>query len=159
MAKALVDQEVIVRPWQTWLRVVLIGAVIGLAFWVITALLARYVVEPLACRQMAEAAVCANATGVAGNIATILAGLGSIFALIRLGVARPIIVTVASAALLWNLAAMMVGLFWLEAVAWSIALYAAAYGLFAWITRYSILWVTIVVSLAIILLIRIALVL
>lgn len=159
MAKTVVDQTVVVRTWPTWLKVVLIGAGIGLTFWILTAILARYVVEPLACREMANVAFCVNATGIAGNISTILVAIASVFALIRLGIVRPIIITVASAALLWNLGAMLVGLFWLEAILWSVALYAVTYGLFAWITRYSRLWAVITITLLVILIIRIFLVL
>lgn len=153
------ERTLIMRPWQAWLRIVLTGAVIGILFWVITALLARYVIEPLTCRQIADAAQCLNATSLAGNVSAILTALAAILVLVRLNVAQPVVIAVGVAALLWDLAAWTVGLFWLEAVAWSILLYALSYGLMAWITRYTRLVYAVVIAILIILIIRIALVL
>jgi hypothetical protein len=141
-------------PWLGWGRVVAFGAVAGLAVWVFTALIARYIIEPLACGQAINADVCLAATPIAGNIATILITPLAIVGMVRLGVIRPIIIALATAALLWPLAAWAEGLFWLEAIAWFVALYALAYGLFAWIVRSTLLWVAIVLSLVAVLAIR-----
>jgi len=160
MAQVIItDQQVISTAWATWGRTIVIGAATGIIFWLLTILLARYVVEPLVCRQITDAAMCANATPLAGNIAAVLAGAISIIFMVRTGVARPIIIAVASAALLWQLAAWTEGLFWIEALVWSALLYAGAFALFSWITRYAILWVTVLLSVLIVLIIRIALIL
>ena len=159
MAKVIADQPVVVQTWQPWVRVGLIGAVVGIIFWILTIILTKYVVEPLACRQLMNAAVCINSTGLGGNIATIMAAILAVLILVRQNVTRPIILAVASAALLWDLSAWTQGLFWLESFAWALLLYAGSYLLFAYIARYFRLWVVIATSLAIILIIRIALVL
>ena len=161
MAKVIVEKEetVVVQTWQPWVRVIGTGAVVGFAAWVITSLLARYVIEPLTCRDLANAAMCLNATPIAGNVAAIIAGLLGVLALVRFGIARPIILAVATAALLWDVAAWTAGLFWLETIGWTILLYALSYLLFAWVARYSRLWVVLVVSILIVVIIRIALVL
>jgi hypothetical protein len=150
------DQTVIISPWMEWLRVVLVGAALGIFYIVITFLLSRYVVEPLACR---EAVTCLNATPLAGNIAAVLTAVLGIFVLVRFGAGWPLIIAVAAAALLWDLAAWTAGLWWLEVTAWAVLLYALAYGLFAWIGRSSRLVVVAVTSLVIVVIIRILLVL
>lgn len=159
MAKVIADEQVVDRTWSIWLRTVVIGAGLGAVFWIFTVLLNNYVIEPLACQNMVNASVCSNSVPLAGNIATILAGLLGIVVMVRMGIFRPIILAVASAALLWNLAGMTDGLFWAEALGWSVLLYALSYGLFAWIARYSRLWAVMTISVLIVLIVRIALVL
>jgi len=158
MAQVIIeDQAVINRTWMTWGRTIAIGAGLGLIFWLLTLLIGRYVVEPLTCRTIVDATMCTDATPLAGKIATILVAVIGVITMVRLRIARPIIITVAAAALLWNLASWTLGLFWLEAIVWSVFLYALCFALFAWITRHVTLWVTIVVSLLIVLIIRISL--
>jgi len=160
MAQVVItDQQAVAESWAMWVRTVILGASVGLVFWILTVLIGRYIIEALACGPVLNAALCADPKPLAGNIATILVAVLGVVAMVRIGAARPIIVAVAAAALVWDLAAWTNGLFWLEAIAWSIIIYALAYALFAWITRYAILWATIVISLLIILIIRIALVL
>jgi hypothetical protein len=142
-----------------WVRTIVLGAVTGLIFWLLTILIANYVINPLACGRLFNATLCVDPTPVAGTIAAILAAVVGVISMVRIGAARPIIIAVASAALLWDLGAWTDGLFWLEAVAWSIVLYAAVYALFAWITRYANLWIVVTTSVLIVLIIRIALVL
>ena len=159
MAQVIIeDQTVLSRTWVTWGRTIALGAALGLIFWIVTVVIGRYIVEPLVCKDLVDAAVCVDAVPIAGKIATILVAVLGVIAMVRVGIARPIIIAVASAALLWNLASWTQGLFWLESIIWSVLLYALCFALFAWITRYVTLWVTIVVSLLIVLIIRIALV-
>lgn len=159
MAKVIAEQEYSDRTWVVWLRTIAIGGALGLIFWILTSLLANYVIEPLACRDLTNASVCSNASSLSGNIATIFTGLIGVIVMVRMGIYRPIILAIASAALLWNLAALTQGLHWAETIAWSIASYALTYGLFAWIARYALLWAVIVLSVLIVLIVRIALVL
>lgn len=160
MAKVVItDQQVIANSWTTWIQTIIIGAVTGLIFWLLTIIIARYVVDPLVCGKMFDAMLCTDSTPLSGHIAAILAAVIGLVTMVRTAVARPIIMAVAAAALLWNLAIWTNGLFWLEAVAWSIILYTLVYALFAWIARYASLLATIILSLLIVLVIRIALVL
>lgn len=160
MAKVIVtNQEVIAESWVMWLRTIALGAVVGTIVWLATILIGRYIIEPLACGQVVNAALCANSKQMAGNIATVLAAVAGVVAMVRMGASRPIVVAVAAAALLWSLAALTDGLFWVEVLAWSIALYALAYALFSWITRYASLWVTLFITVLLVVVIRIALVL
>jgi uncharacterized membrane protein len=160
MAQIIItDQQAVAESYATWVRTVVLGAVTGLIFWLLTIIVARYVIDPLACGRLFSATICVDSTPLAGNIAAILAAVVGVISMVRIGAARPIIIAVVSAALLWNLGTWTDGLFWLEAVAWSVVLYAAVYALFGWITRYASLWVTVVISVLIVLIIRIALVL
>ena len=160
MAQVIItDQEALAASWRAWVRAIVIGAIVGVVFWILTLLIERYIIDPLVCSKAVNATLCAGSLPLAGTISTILAGVVGIVLMVRGAVARPIIIAVATAALLWDLAAWTEGLFWLESFAWSVALYALVFALFAWITRHSLLWVTIVLSVLIVVIIRIALVL
>ena len=160
MAQVIItDQQVIAESWAMWVRTILLGAVTGLIFWILTIIVGKYIIDPAACGRMFDAALCTDSTPLAGNVAAILAAVIGLIAMVRIGIARPIFIAVATAALLWNLGTWTNGLFWLEAVVWSIALYAGTYALFAWIIRFASLWATIALTVLIVLIIRIALVL
>ena len=160
MAQVIItDQQAVAESYSMWVRTIILGAVTGFIFWLLTIIVARYIVDPLACGRLFNAAVCVDSTPLAGNIAAILAAIVGLISMVRIAAARPIVIAVATAALLWDLGAWTDGLFWLEAVSWSIILYAAAYALFSWITRSANLLMTVVISLLIVLIIRIAVVL
>lgn len=155
----ITDQQALAESITMWTRTIIIGAITGLIFWLLMVIVGRYIIDPIACGRSFNATLCMDSTPLSGNVAAILAGVAGLISMVRIGTARPIIVAVASAALLWNLGAWTDGLLWIEAVIWSIALYAVTYALFAWITRYASLWATVAISLLIVLIIRIALVL
>jgi len=162
MAQVIIEdqyQTIIRRTWDTWGRTIVLGAVVGLTYWVLTTLIGHYIVEPIACKSVTNAAACSNATPLAGNIAAVLVAALAVIGMVRLGIARPIIIAVGAGALLWDLGGWTLGLFWLEAIAWSVALYAIVFALFGWITRYATLLTSLIISLLIVLIIRIALVL
>ena len=55
----------------------------GLLWWVLTAILRQYVVEPIACRDLSTAAACVNSIQVSGSIAAVLVAVAG--TLLRLG--------------------------------------------------------------------------
>lgn len=160
MAQVIItDQQAVADHWSMWVRTVIVGAVTGIIFYELTLIIGRYIIDPIVCRNIINAALCTDSTPLAGNIATILVGVVGLVAMVRMNIARPIITAVASAALLWQLASWTEGLFWLEALLWTAILYAGAYSLFGWIIRHEKLWVTITVSILIVLIVRIAVIL
>jgi len=158
MAQVIIEDPVALqRTYLAWGRTIALGAVLGLIFWLVTVLIGNYAVEPFTCRNLAAAQMCTDAIPLAGKITTILVAALAVVAMVRMRIARPIIIAIATAAILWDLASWTQGLFWVEAILWSVLLYALCFALFAWISRYITLWVTIVISLLIVLIIRIAL--
>lgn len=159
MPQVIVDEEIFNRSWVAWLRTIAFGVVVGVVFWLLTLLLDRYVIEPLACRQVANAGVCLTSDALSGNIAALLAGALAILGMVRWGVVRPIVISVATVALLWDLASWTSGLFWAEALGWTALLYGLSYALFSWINRTTSLWLATLLATLIVVVIRVALVL
>lgn len=139
MAKVIVDERVVVvKPWWARVRIVFIGAGLGLLWWIFTVLIRNYIIDPIACRDLANAAVCVDSLGVAGAIATVLIGIIGAFAMVRTLQPRPMIIAVATAAVLWSLGYYVTGLAWYEALLWAVVIYAVTYALFGLIAR--IVW-------------------
>ncbi|HEU4830692.1 MAG TPA: hypothetical protein VFS65_00795 [Candidatus Saccharimonadales bacterium] len=140
--------------YPVW-KIALIGAGLGAIYWALTALISKYIIDPLFCRSVTDAAVCVNSTSVSGDIATVLVATLGIVVLLRLRVAQPLITAVASAVALWGLARWTDGLAWAEIVLWSAVLYALAYTLFSWIARYSRVAYVLIATILVIIIVRI----
>jgi len=158
MAQVIVDERaVVVKPWWVKVRIVFIGALLGLTWWIVAVLLRQYVIEPLACRDLATSNACVDSFGVAGAIATILVAILAAFVLVRTLQPRPIIIAVSVAALLWVLGSYVAGLAWYEALLWAVLLYAASYSLFALVAR--IVWLPAAIITAVVIVVGIRLLL
>lgn len=147
MAKVIQDERsVVVEPWWAKGRIVYIGLSLGLLWWILTALLSRYVIEPLACRNLSSATACIDAQGVAGNITMILVAVIGVAILVRSIQPRPIIIALGTAVILWGLGSMLGGLAWWAVLLWTLFLFASSYSLFSLVARIRWLWVSLVVA-------------
>ena len=156
MARSEQTTRITNHTTRAWVYIIGVGAAVGLAYWVMTILLGRYIVEPLACREVATAATCVGAFGLAGKIASVILATIALLVMIRVSLFRPIIIAVAAAVLLWDLSVWTTGLFWAEALAWSVVLYALSYALFGWIARQFSVIVAIIIAVVLAIGIRVA---
>lgn len=152
------EQQVIAEPWWVKGRIIYIGLAIGLVWWVLTAILRQYVVEPIACRDLASADTCVNAFGVSGDIATILVAILGTWLLIRYLQPRPIVVAIATVALLWGLGGLLAGLAWWAVLLWALFFYVASYALFSMVARIPWVWLSVAVAVVIVIGVRLLLV-
>ena len=147
MAKVIQSQQqIVVEPWWAKGRIVYIGLAMGLLWWILTAIIRQYVVEPIACRDLSTATACVNSIGVSGSIAAVLVAVAGTFLLVRYLQPRPIIIAVATMILLWDLGSMVNGLAWWVTLLWALFFYTASYGLFSMIAR--IQWLAAALTLA-----------
>jgi len=133
-----IQSRTISSSYSVW-RVALIGVVLGFTHWCITVLIGRYT----------------NSTIISGDIATILVATLGLIVMVRLFMARPIVIALASAVSLWGLAQWTRGLSWGEVIAWNVLLYCLAYTLYSWISRYTRIVPVLIVIITIVALIRI----
>ena len=116
------------------LKVAVTGLVLGVVAWGLTMLLERFVLRGLFCGDPSSAA-CTNITAISGNIAAVVIAIIGVIVLVRLSVFRPLLIVLGAAISLWGLAAWLANVSMVEQVAWSAALYALLYSLYAWIAR------------------------
>lgn len=159
MAKVIqTQQQIVVEPWWVKIKIVYIGLALGLAWWVLASLLKHYIVEPLACRDLATATACVDSFGVAGSIAAIIVAILGVLVLIRALQPRPIVIALATAVLLWDLGAFLNGLAWWETALWALFFYAASYTLFSLAARINSTALSLVVAAVTVVVIRLLLV-
>ncbi len=139
MAKVIVDEThpQVVSTSYSWWRVALLGAGLGIVYWILTFLVSHFIIDPIFCRSSVNALACTNSIELSGNVASILVATAGLAILVGLKVLRPLIVAIAAAIVLWGLAGWTNGLSGVEAVFWSALLYSLSYVLFSWISRYS----------------------
>lgn len=151
------QQQVIVEPWWEKVKIIPIGLSLGLIWWVLTSLLKHYIIEPIACRELASASACVNSFGLAGDIATVLVGILGVVVLIRTLQPRPIIIALSTAVVLWGLGTFMSALSWWETLLWSLFFYGASYVLFWLIARLNSTVASLVVAAVVAVVIRLLL--
>ncbi len=132
-SESVVQSLIELRP-QTLLQVALLGAGLGLLSWVLTLLIRQVVFVPLFCGDPTNSQ-CVGATGSAGVIALLLTGVVGLLGLVRLGVYRPLLVVLAATIALWGVSIWVGDMYWFEAIAWSVVLFALVYAAFTWLVR------------------------
>jgi Na+-driven multidrug efflux pump len=137
-----IDSQSVSKSDPIW-QIVLVGIILGVLYWWLTAFLLNFV----------------NLIGVAGDIATILVATIGIVIMLNLRMTRPLLVALASAISLWGLAKLTDGLNWFEIIIWSVLVYSLSYLLFSWLNRYKRVVPVLVVAIIIVVIIRITIIL
>jgi hypothetical protein len=112
------QRQIAVPVGSLWQSVIL-GVLVGLLFWVLSAAIKGWV----------------NAENTAGDIATVLVATVGTMMMVKLSMVRPLVVAVAAAISLWGLVSWTSGLGWVEIMVWDVILYTLAYVLFSWLVR------------------------
>ena len=126
--------KVIYMSLRTILSVLVAGLLLGAFAYGLTLLLDRAVLNPIFCQNNDTMQVCLNTERIAANMATVLAAVAGMFALLQLGVYRPLLISGAAAVILWGSTAWL-QTSWLEEILWSIGLYGLIYTSLVWLSR------------------------
>lgn len=126
--------KVIYMSLRTIVSVLVAGLLLGAIAYGLTLLLDRAVLNPIFCQNNDTLQVCLNTERIAANMATVLVSVAGMFALLQLGVYRPLLIAAAAAVLLWGSTAWLQAN-WLEEILWSIGLYGLVYTALVWLSR------------------------
>jgi Na+-driven multidrug efflux pump len=137
-----IDSQSVSKSDPIW-QIVLVGIILGVLYWWLTAFLLNFV----------------NLIGVAGDIATILVATIGIVIMLNLRMTRPLLVALASAISLWGLAKLTDGLNWFEIIIWSVLVYSLSYLLFSWLNRYKRVVPILITAIIIVVIVRIIIIL
>jgi hypothetical protein len=136
---------------RTVVQILVLGAVLGLVAWAVSAVVTNYVISPLFCKaDGGNFSVCAQGGLLASNIASLLVGALAVVALLRLGVFRPLLISLAVVISLWGIGPWMGALPWYESLAWTVLLYAVAYLAFSWLARIRVFWIALLATVIVI---------
>ncbi|MDN5819748.1 MAG: hypothetical protein L0H36_01610 [bacterium] len=128
---------------QAGVIVAIIGAFVGLVAYFLGLLLEKYILVSLFC-ESDPAAMCSNLAVTGGSIAAIIAGVGGVVALARLGIYRPLLVGLAALISLWGLYGWTSGLNVGVAIVSSVVLYTLVYLAFSWLARMRQFWISLI---------------
>lgn len=138
-AKRVVVKEIPVQTgsFRTLPTSLVVGAGVGFFGWLLYLLFNHWLLAPVFCRSADTSGICANTEIISWATAFIIVGLTSLFALVRAGIFRPLLVVVAALATLWATGLWFSGGTWWVGLIWSTVLFALAYALYAWLASYA----------------------
>lgn len=134
-----------------------IGALTGVAGWLINLFLQRYFIEPVFCATPDSSSVCTNGSMIAWALAHVLVVGASVVAMVGAMVYRPLLVAIAAFVTTWGVHSWLGGLEWWSATLWQALIFALAYAAYAWIARIVQFWLAAVVTVVVVVLCRLAL--
>ena len=142
MAKLIKDDSEprIINPAFSLWRIGLVGIILGICYWGLVAFLTIYI----------------SSIDSSSGIATIVVATIGVIVMLRLRMAQPMIIAIATSLTLWGLALWTEGLAWGEIIAWSVLLYALAFILYSWIAHFNKVIPVIISMIIIITVIRIS---
>lgn len=159
MARIVPELSDDVIPMFMWVKVLIAGLTAGLVYWLLSLLLQRFVVEPIVCHQVVNASLCLDAADVAGKIAAPLVAVGLIILFARFRHPLAGLTVVATTIVLWGLSGWLEGLVWIEALSWSVLLYAVTISLFGLVSRQPPLAYALIITTVVVVALRIAIML
>lgn len=114
-------------------KILVVGAVLGAVICVISHVLWRFVLSDIVCT--AGQSICVEANSYAGNIALVLGAIIGVISLVKIGVYRPVIISLGATICLWGIGGWLFGRSTIIFAIAIIILYTLSYALFAWISR------------------------
>lgn len=146
-------------PIRIVINVVIVGATTGLVTVAFYLLFDKYVFDPTFCKGATVVAErCATKLYFASTAAMIVGGLGALFALVRMGVFRPLLVIILATLALWNVLLQLSGLAWYSTTIASAALFGLAYAAFSWIVQIRNLYLALGLGSALVVAVRLMLI-
>jgi len=160
-AEGFDDSSVILPPTRKELiKVIALGAVIGLLIPLISFLIERFFIEPVFCRSADSFGVCSTGGLTAYYAATVILSIVGVVLLANWQVFRPLLIAVAAAAALWGFKKYTGELSIhsvMEYYITSMLLFAVVYILFYWTMRIRNFAISVIVAVVLVALIRWAL--
>lgn len=120
-------------PAVFW-RTVSLGVFAGIATWLLSLALDRYILTPYFCNGTENIATCTNSIVISGNIAMVLVGVMVVPLLAMFYNRRSLLIVITAIASLWGLAAWVAGE-WYWSLAWTAVAYGFVFMALAWINR------------------------
>lgn len=159
----MVRTEQVERPSQIipmtrddFIGVLVLGGATGLLVWGIGMLLHHYVFDVYFCHGDVVGQ-CGSAKNYAVVAASIVGGVAALAGMVRLRAYRPLLILIASFLSVWGIVQLSWDLGWVAGMLTAVALYAIAFGAYAWIARVREFWIAAAAMFVLVILVRLAL--
>lgn len=144
----------LLMSWGELLRVVAVGALVGVVTWASYGLLHTYVLTPALCNAPELAARCQAEPYFAGGVATVVGAVVGLLLLVWQRVFRPLLVVLLASAGLWNVVLITTGFSWWVAILTSALLFGVTYAMFAWLAQIRNFIVSVIVGVVLVVVMR-----
>jgi len=135
-----------------------IGAIVGLVAFALALILERYVFTPIGCVAESSIVRCEDVTAISHNVALLLAlGVG-LTLLVRVVAFRPLLVVLASVVALWGIGARLSTISWPAELGLTVLIFGLMFVLFAWLAMPRRFWVSGLLIVATLVMLRVALI-
>ncbi len=146
-----VPPSVIMMTRVEMIKLLAVSAIIGLVTIGLHVLLERYLFVPALCGGEGVGSLrCESAPNVASGLALVLGGIAALFYFVQQRIYRPLLVVLLVGAALWGVPALIAEQSIVVGILLSAALFALAYGAFAWIVQVRNFVIALVLSLVLV---------
>lgn len=137
------------------IRLLIGGAVVGLATYALFLALDQYVFTPALCSSAGLEERCADKESFASSFALVIGAFVGLFATVRQRVYRPLLVVLFATIGLWNIPLLVADFTWWAAALLVAAVFSFSYGAFAWIVQLRNLYVAVGFGLVLVTVLRV----
>ncbi len=138
---------------RDFLRVLVTGAIVGIATFALYYLLNRFVFGAVLCRSESTGD-CAQAPSYAMAVALLVGAIGGVVGLAHIRVYRPLLVVIATAISYWGIHTLIQHMAWYMGLLDVTVLFALAYAAFTWIARIRSFILALVVTIVLVVAVR-----
>jgi hypothetical protein len=139
-------------PVKQILQVLVLGAFVGLVAWGLYLALDAYILKAIMC-QGSQAVGCATGSYAESTAVILASGIG-LFGLVKSQIFRPLLVSLAAVVGLWGVFSTMSMLPWYLVGLYVTLLYAISYLFFAWLARIRSFVTVIILTVAVVAVVR-----
>lgn len=154
MAEVNTSSVYVAQEQRSVFGAALTGLFVGVVGWLVSMAIQAWIIEPIFCRSPQTFNVCSSGGTIAWTTALIIVSIVGLFSLVRTSVFRPLLVVLATLIALWGVSAWLGPLPWWQALLWHGVLFALAYSLFAWIARIQSFLLSLIITIALIIIAR-----
>lgn len=137
-------------------RVLVLGIIAGVFVWLLALLLHRYVFDVYLC-QNGTREQCGSAKDYAVAVASFVAAIPALGALVRMRVYRPLLVVLASGISVWGVTQVGLNFGWLTGLAMVAVMHGLAFGAYAWLARIRNFWIALAAIVVVVIITRLIL--
>ena len=156
MVTVVSDTEPTVRfgAWKDEISALVSGAIVGVIIWILAYILDQYVIGMIACKTGSSIIDCSDAPAVSAAFALVFASIAGLTILVRRRIFRPLLVVLAAGISLWGITGS-----WLQAhtivdFLLTIVVSALMYLVFAWFAKLRQFWISLVISIVLVVIFR-----
>jgi hypothetical protein len=140
--------------WKDEISAFVGGTIVGVATWILTYILNQYVIGMIACRADSSIIGCSDAPVVSAAFGLIFASVAGLTVLVRRRVFRPLLVVLAAGISLWGINGSWLVSHNLLDFLLSVVITALVYLVFAWFAKVRQFWISLLITVVLVVIFR-----